>query len=101
MITADTKEELELKKVNVKNYLDAMELRAISLRFEQEKVLKSILPIFPSQDIEQRIGTPIPSPTIAAMYPFIFDSIKDPGLSVLLGVDFSGGVILFINSYIR
>ena len=95
MITADTKEELELKKVNVKNYLDAMELRAISLRFEQEKVLKSILPIFPSQDIEQRIGTPIPSVTIAAMYPFIFDSIKDPGLSTLLGVDFSGGVILF------
>ena len=95
MITADTKEELELKKVNVKNYLDAMELKAISLRFEQEKVLKSILPIFPSQDIEQRIGTPIPSVTIAAMYPFIFDSIKDPGLSTLLGVDFSGGVILF------
>ena len=62
---------------------------------EQEKVLKSILPIFPSQDVEQRIGTPIPSVTIAAMYPFIFDSIKDPGLSTLLGVDFSGGVILF------
>ena len=95
MVTADTKEELELKKVNVKNYLDAMELKAISLRFEQEKVLKSILPIFPSQDVEQRIGTPIPSVTIAAMYPFIFDSIKDPGLSTLLGVDFSGGVILF------
>ena len=95
MINADTKEDLELKKVNVKNYLDAMELRAVSLRFEQEKVLKSILPIFPSQDIEERVGTPIPSPTIAAMYPFIFDSIKDPGLSVLLGVDFSGGVILF------
>lgn len=95
MITADTKEDLELKKVNVKNYLDAMELKGISLRFEQEKVLKSILPIFPSQDIEQRIGTPIPSVTIAAMYPFIFDSIKDPGLSTLLGVDFSGGVILF------
>ena len=95
MITADTKENLELKKVNVKNYLDAMELRAISLRFEQEKVLKSILPIFPSQDIEERIGTPIPSITLSAMYPFIFDSIKDPGLSTLLGVDFSGGVILF------
>ena len=95
MITADTKEELELKKLNVKNYLDSMELRAVSLRFEQEKVLKSILPIFPSQDIEQRVGTPIPSVTIAAMYPFIFDSIKDPGLSCLLGVDFSGGVILF------
>ena len=70
-----------------------MELKAISLRFEQEKVLKSILPIFPPQDVEQRIGTPIPSVTIAAMYPFIFDSIKDPGLSTLLGVDFSGGFL--------
>lgn len=95
MITADTKEQLEIKKTNVKNYLDAMELRALSLRFEQEKILKSILPIFPAQDVESRIGTPIPSVTIAAMYPFIFDSIKDPGLSTLLGVDFSGGVILF------
>lgn len=98
LITADTREKLELKKVNVKNYLDAMELRAISLRFEQEAALKSILPIFTDKealDLEQRIGTPIPSVTIAAMYPFIFDSIKDPGLSTLLGVDFSGGVILF------
>ena len=95
MVTSDTKENLELMKTNVRNYLDAMELRAISLRFEQEKALKSILPIFPAQDIEERIGTPMPSQTIAAMYPFIFDSIKDPGLSTLLGVDFSGGVILF------
>ena len=95
MITADTEEELLSKKLQVKNYLEAMELRAFPLRFEQEKVLKSILPIFPKQDIENRIGTPIPAPTIAAMYPFIFDSIKDPGLSTLLGVDFSGGVILF------
>ena len=95
MITADSREDLELKKINVKNYLDAMEMKGVSLRFEQEKVLKSIVPIFPKQDVENRIGTPIPSPTLAAMYPFIFDSIKDPGLSTLLGVDFSGGVILF------
>ena len=72
-----------------------MEMRAVPLTFEMEKVLKSIIPIFPKQDIEDRIGTPIPATTMAAMYPFIFDSIKDPGLSTLLGVDFSGGVILF------
>jgi len=95
MITADSEDELLSKKLQVKNYLEAMELRAIPLRFEQEKVLKSILPIYPKQDIEDRIGTPIPSPTIAAMYPFIFDSLKDPGLSTLLGTDFSGGVVLF------
>ena len=95
MVTADTKEQLESKKLNLKNYLDAMEMRAIPLRFEQERVLKSMLPIFEKQEIEDRIGTPMPSSTMAAMYPFIFDSIKDEGLSTLLGVDFSGGVVLF------
>lgn len=95
MITANSEEELTTKKLQVKSYLEAMDMRAVPLRFEQENVLKSILPIFPKQEIENRIGTPIPAPTIAAMYPFIFDSIKDPGLATLLGVDFSGGVILF------
>jgi len=95
MITANTKEELELKKTNVKNYLDSMDLRCVTLRFEQENILKSILPIFPKQAIEERIGTPIPSISVAGMYPYVFDSVKDPGLSNLIGVDFSGGVILF------
>ena len=95
MITADSEDELLAKKLQVRNYLEAMEMRAFPLRFEQENVLKTIIPIFPKQEIEDRIGTPIPSPTLAAMYPFIFDSIKDPGYSCLLGVDFSGGVILF------
>ena len=95
MITADTKEELENKKVNLKTYLDSMELVAVPLRFEQQRVLKSMLPIFEKQPIEDRIGTIMPSPTIATMYPFIFDSLKDEGLSTLLGVEFSGGVVLF------
>ena len=95
MVTADSKEELTAKKLQLRSYLEAMEIRAVPLRFEQEHVLKSMLPIFPKQEIEERIGTPIPSPTLAAMYPYVFDSIKDPGLSTLLGVDFSGGVVLF------
>jgi hypothetical protein len=95
MITGNNKEELELRKMQVRSYLEALGMRAIPLMFEQEKALKSILPIFPPQDIENRIGTPIPSVTVAAMYPFVFDSIKDPGDATLLGIDFSGGVILF------
>ena len=95
MITADTKEELENKKLNLKTYLDSMEMVAIPLRFEQQRVLKSMLPIFDKQVIEDRIGTIMPSPTMACMYPFIFDSLKDEGLSTLLGVEFSGGVVLF------
>ncbi len=99
VLTANTKEELEQKKIQATNYLISMELRAIPLRFEQKKVLKSIIPIFPKQDIEDQIGTPITSPTIAAMYPFVFDSLKDSGPSCLIGTDFSGGVILFNQFY--
>ncbi len=95
MVTANTSEELQNKKMQLKNYLESMELKAVPLRFEQERVLKSIVPVFPKQEIEDRIGVPIPSPTIAAMYPFIFDSVKDAGMSTLFGVDFSGGIILF------
>ena len=95
LVSADSKDQLDNKKLNLRNYLDAMGMRAIPLRFEQERVFKSMLPIFEKQEIEERIGTPMPSSTMAAMYPFIFDSIKDEGLSTLLGVDFSGGVVLF------
>ena len=95
VVSAKTKEELERKKVEIKDTLEGMQMRAVPLRFEQEKVFKSCLPIFDKQDLEDRIGTPIPSPTLAAMYPFVFDCVKDPGLSCLLGVDFSGGIILF------
>jgi len=95
MIMADTKEELENRKLNLKTYLDSIEMIAIPLKFEQERVLKSILPVFDKQPIEDRVGTIMPSPTMAAMYPFIFDSIKDEGLSTLLGIEFSGGVVLF------
>ena len=66
MITADTKEELDNKRVNLKTYLDSMEMTAVQLRFEQERVLKSMLPIFGKQIIEDRIGNIMPSPTLAA-----------------------------------
>jgi len=38
-----SKEELENKKVQVKNYLDAMGMKGTVLRYEQEKILKSCL----------------------------------------------------------
>ena len=95
MVSADSKDALELTKIQVRNYIDSLGMRAVSLMFEQEKALKSMIPIFPEQDIEKRIGIPLPSVTIAGMYPFVFDSVKDPGAGTLLGMDRSGGVILY------
>ncbi len=94
-ICANSKEELELKLMQIKNQLEGQGMRSVALMFEQEKVLKSMLPIFPPQGLERIIGTPIPSVSIAGMYPFVFDSVKDPGAGTLLGIDSSGGVILF------
>ena len=95
MISSDTKDGLDLTKIQVRNYIDALGMRGVSLMFEQEKALKSMIPIFPEQDIEKRIGIPLPSVTISGMYPFVFDSLKDPGCGTLLGMDHSGGVILY------
>ena len=99
MITADSQEELDAKKVQVKNYLVSLDMKGTQLMFDQEHCLKSMLPLFSKQEVESRIGIPIPSPTIAAMYPFVFDSIKDSGKSVLFGIDRSGGVVLFNQFY--
>lgn len=87
--------------MQVRTYLDALGMRGISLMFEQEKVLKSIIPIFPKQDIESRIGTPIPSITVAAMYPFVFDSIKDPGDATLLVLISQEAWYYLTNFYIK
>ena len=50
MVMADTKDQLENKKLMLRNYLDAMQMRAIPLRFEQERVLKSMMPVFENQE---------------------------------------------------
>ena len=89
MATHETPQYIKASKFSCFNVGDIMIIDVNYSIFEGGKKLD------PKQDIEDRIGTPIPAPTIAAMYPFIFDSIKDPGLSTLLGVDFSGGIILF------
>ena len=84
MVVGNTREELEKRKINIKNYLASMELKAVSLTFEQETILKSSLPIFSKQKVEERIGTPMSSNTLAGMFPYVFDSIKDPGLGSLM-----------------
>ena len=46
MIMGDTQDDLDAKKLQVKNFLTALNMRAIPMMFEQEKVLKSMIPIF-------------------------------------------------------
>jgi len=48
LIMADSKEDLENKKMQVRNFIDGLGMRCVPLMFEQEKVLKSMIPIFPT-----------------------------------------------------
>ena len=67
MIMGDSKEDLENKKMNVRSFLDAMGMQGIPLMFEQEKVLKSILPIFPEMCISLGRNAKI-SPILIPVY---------------------------------
>ena len=58
-----------------------------------------MLPVFQPQDIEKRIGVPIPYPTITAMYPYVFDIIKDTGRGTLL-VGFFHVVLFFVSCFL-
>ena len=56
VISADSEDELTAKKMQIKNYLEAMELKAFPLRFQQDQVFKSMIPIYPKQEVEKRIN---------------------------------------------
>lgn len=53
MITADA--WLISKKVQLKNYMESMEMQAMPPYVSNRKDMKSILPIFDKQDIENRL----------------------------------------------
>ena len=55
MITANNKEELELRKIQVRSYLDALGMRAVALMFEQELfALADILFEQPAKTTEEK-----------------------------------------------
>lgn len=95
MIKADSLQNLRHKKTEIQNSLTAMGLKTIVLITEQENILKSVTGLFGKVDIDDRMGTPIPSLSLAGMYPYGFNTLKDDGDATLLGVDYSGGVVLF------
>ncbi len=95
IVSGDNDEELYDRLSMVHMKLDGMDMRAIPLMFAQNEVLMSCMPIFPPQDLENRIGNLIPSFNVAGMYPFVFDCLKDNGSGTILGTDSSGGIILF------
>lgn len=93
-VYAETQEELQKRIKEIKSALSSLNLRGSQLIFEQEQGLKTVLPNL-EMPLQEHFGRPMPATTVAASFPFVFESIQDSGNSIILGDDINGGLTLF------
>lgn len=91
---ADTREELSKRIKEIKSAMSSLNLRGSQLIFEQEQGFKTVLPTL-DMPIQENFGLPMPATTVAASFPFVFESIQDDGNSIILGDDINGGLTMF------
>ena len=91
---AETQEELQKRVKEIKSALSSLNLRGSQLIFEQEQGIKTCLPTL-DMPLQKNFGLPMPTTTVAASFPFVFESIQDNGNSIILGDDINGGLTLF------
>lgn len=91
---AETREELSKRIKEIKSALSSLNLRGSQLIFEQEQGLKMSMPTL-DMPLQENFGLPMPTTTVAASFPFVFESIQDNGNSIILGDDINGGLTLF------
>ena len=91
---ASTQEELQKRIKEIKSALSSLNLRGSQLIFEQEQGLKTAIPTL-EMPLQDNFGLPMPATTVAASFPFIFESIQDDGNSIILGDDINGGLTMF------
>jgi energy-coupling factor transporter ATP-binding protein EcfA2 len=102
-IYEDSKAELESAKKNLKQRLSANGFKTTDLMLMQEMVLRTVCPLFITSKlpntIRENLGFPLPSDGVAGLYPFVFETLKDPR-GFLLGCEMQNkGIILFDPFY--
>ena len=103
-IYADSKEEMERLKKNLKSTLVTRMFITQDLKLMQEMLFRLTSPIFIGNGgipdtIEENIGLPLPARGVAGLYPFVFETLKDPS-GFLLGAEYyNGGIICFDPFY--
>ncbi len=91
---AETQEELQKRIKEIKSALSSLGFRGSQLIFEQELGIKTSMPTL-DMPLQKNFGLPMPTTTVAASFPFVFESIQDDGNSIILGDDINGGLTLF------
>ena len=85
---------MQKRIIEIKSALSSLNLRGSQLIFEQEQGIKNCLPTL-DMPLQSNFGLPMPTTTVAASFPFVFESIQDNGNSIILGDDINGGLTLF------
>ena len=103
-IYAETKEEMLRIKKNLKSSLSTHMFMTADVKLMQDMVFKYTSPLFigtgdmPSEP-ETNVGVLLPSRGVAGLYPFVFETMKDPS-GFLLGHEYyNGGIICFDPFY--
>jgi type IV secretory pathway VirB4 component len=94
LVYANSREELETLKKEVKNSLISANLNGIDLMFEQENGFKMCLPLV-ADNLIKDYGLPIPITTFAASFPFVYETLQDEKDSIILGEDLGGSIVTF------
>lgn len=98
-VFADTLEDLNSKAKDLALRLRALGMKTANLYAMQMDVYKMVTPLFLADDIpseiKENITFPMSSKSLAGLYPFIFETLKD-WKGFLLGREMTnGGVVLF------
>lgn len=91
---ANNQEELSKRIKEIKSALSSLNFKGSQLIFEQEPGFKMVLPTL-DMPLQDNFGLPMPVTTVAASFPFVFESVQDSGNSIILGDDINGGLTLF------
>ena len=103
-IYAESYEEMERIKKNVKASLNTRMFITQDLKLMQEMLLRIGNPLFLDdggipETIRENIGIPLPARGVAGLYPFVFETLKDPSGFLLGSEYYNGGIICFDPFY--
>lgn len=102
-VFAETEKEVLGHAKDLKLRLRAEGFKVTSADVMQENLMRIATPVFvdsllPSE-IEKNIGIPLPSLGLAGMYPFIFETMKDPQGFIFAKERVNNGIIIFDQFY--
>ncbi len=104
-VQADNQKELESRAKDLKMRLQSDGFKVAGVNLMQENLMRVGTPIFKDSllpdTIEQNIGIPLPSLGLAGLWPFIFETMKDPDGFIMGYETGNHGIICFDPYFYR